>query len=476
MHRSLGKLAHVAAAGAMVLGIGAFNGLNVGPQAADAREANAIAGTYKSAIVLANPGNVDTTALVTFVTSTGGAATSSPVSALVPAGGSTIVDVPNVAGLADGRYSVLIDSDQPITAVANVGSDDTKQFTSYNGITTAETGTTFYIPQAFKSYFGYTSNIIVQNAGSSTASVTVTYKDANGNTSGVDTQSIPAGASYTFDQSTSSGLQSLASFNGSAVVTSTQNVAALFLVSLDSAQYGKQLSSGRGAKSGATSVYLPGIYNNYYGNSSSVLVQNVGSTATTATITYYNANGTQAGQPEQAVIQPGTRATFLQFNTPSSTAAVPAGFNGSAVVTASSGGLITAAGNIQHLVKGRFESYNGFPGGSATNRVTCPSIFDNYYLNDTSMAIQNVGSAAADVTIAFNGTVGNTATSKTVTATIQPNSIYFAYTGAGFLGAGFHGSAVVTSATAGAQLVGVVNQETIPNPGDVLLTYDCVNS
>jgi len=91
------------------------------------------------------------------------------------------------------------------------------------------------------------------------------------------------------------------------------------------------------------------------------------------------------------------------------------------------------------------------------------------------MAIQNVGASAATVTVAFQGTAASGVVTKSVTATIQPNSIYFAYTGAGFLGAGFNGSAVVTAPN-GAQIVGIVNQETIPNPGDVLLTYDCVNS
>lgn len=473
MRFSIGKLAHVAAAGAMVLGIGAFDGLKVGPRSVDAREAQAIAGTYKSTIILANPGTVDTTALVTFVTSTGGAALSSPVSQVVPAGGSAQVVVPNVAGLANGRYSVLIDSDQPITAVANVGSDDTAQFTSYNGITTAETGQTFYIPQAYKSYVGYTSNIIVQNAGSSTASVTVTYKNADGSTATSDTQSIPAGASFTFDQAVTTGLP--ASWQGSAVVTANQNVAAMFLVSLDSATYGRQLSSGRGFKSGASAVYMPSVYNDYYGNSSSIMVQNLGSSATTVTVTYYRADGTQVAQTEQAAIAAGSKASFLQFDTPGRASAVPAGFNGSAVITASGGGQIAAVGNIQHLTRRRLESYNGFPAGTATNRVTCPSIFDGYYLNDTSLAVQNVGSSATTVTVSYSGVASSGRVTKQVQSTINPGAIYFAYTGAGFLGAGFNGSAVITAPT-GAQIVGVVNQETIPNPGDVLLTYDCTNS
>src|SRR5262249_2529825 len=155
--------------------------------------------------------------------------------------------------------------------------DDTSTFTAYNGIAAAETGTTFYVPQAYKGYFAYTSNVIVQNAGTGTATVTVTYKNPDGTsvTGATETQQVPAGASYTFDQAANAGLA--ANWSGSAVVTADQPVASMFLVSLDSATLGKQLSSGRGAKAGAGRVYMPVVYDLYYTNYTSFLVQNVGS-------------------------------------------------------------------------------------------------------------------------------------------------------------------------------------------------------
>src|SRR5688500_12128405 len=248
---NLKKLLHLAGAGGIVLGMSVFG------SCAAAREAQAIPGPFRSSIVVANPGTVAAQVNISFVKSDGNVALAMPAFTVQP-GASSLQYVPSITGLADGRYSVVIDSDQNVSAIANLASDGPATSTAYNGIAQADVGRTFNIPSVYRNYFGFTSNIVVQNAGTATANVTITYK-RSGSADVTETRSIPANASVTFDQAATAGLAD--GFIGSAVVSSPdQDVAAIFLISAAT-----QLSSGRGARAGAPVVSLPVIYNNYFG-------------------------------------------------------------------------------------------------------------------------------------------------------------------------------------------------------------------
>src|SRR5207245_2474240 len=179
MRLNLRKLVHVAAAGALILGLSAFDGFR-GPDAVLAREAAAIPGTFVSEVVVSNPGTVDASVTLTFVKSDGTQAMAAPVSSPVKAGSSVKTYVPNIAGLADGRYSVVVDSDQNVTAIANLVSSGPATSTSYNGIASADTGTSFNIPSVYRNYFGFSSSIVVQNAGTAAANVRISYRNAGG--------------------------------------------------------------------------------------------------------------------------------------------------------------------------------------------------------------------------------------------------------------------------------------------------------
>src|SRR5437867_13450773 len=75
-----------------------------------ARDAQAAAGVFVSSLTLQNYAAVDAIAAVRFITSTGGDALPNPYTVTVPAGGTALIYVPNVPGLADGKYSVVVDS------------------------------------------------------------------------------------------------------------------------------------------------------------------------------------------------------------------------------------------------------------------------------------------------------------------------------------------------------------------------------
>src|SRR5207244_12454542 len=139
-----------------------------------------------------------------------------------------------------------------------------------------------------------------------------------------------------------------------------------------------QLASSNGVKAGAPVVSLPVIHNQYFDFNSSVLVQNVDSAAATVKITYYDARTGRAIGGETASVEPGASQLFLQYDTPGRSAAVPAGFNGAAVVTSSEGRQLVAIGNIQQARQGYLAAYNGFAAAAATTRLSCPAILKAY--------------------------------------------------------------------------------------------------
>jgi hypothetical protein len=469
MRLNFGKVAHLVAAGALMASV-SFAGLGVETDRALAREAMAIPGTFVSEVVVSNPGTAAANVTLTFVKSDGTQAMSAPLSFPVPAGSSVKTYVPNVPGLADGRYSVVIDSDQNVTAIANLVSSGPATSTSYNGIASADTGTSFNIPSVYRNYFGFTSNIVVQNAGSAAANVTISYKNAAGATVATEQRSVAANASVTVDQGATGGLAD--GYVGSAVVTSDQPVAAIFLISAAG-----QLSSARGFKAGSPIVYLPVIYNQYFNYNTNVLVQNVGAAPTTVKIEYFNAgNGSKIGEETSTPIAAGSSFTFFQFDTGRGNAVMRPGTNGAAVVRSLDGGSVVAVANVQETRQNYLEAYNGFPAASATTKVGCASILKNYFNYNTSLTVQNADTVATNLTIAFidgNGTV----VAQDTFANLQPGATYFNYNpNVAALPNGFAGAVVVQSS--GAKIVGVVNEllGSGDQAGDQLFTYSCSNA
>jgi hypothetical protein len=190
-------------------------------------------------------------------------------------------------------------------------------------------------------------------------------------------------------------------------------------------------------------------------------VQNLNeSQAANVVITYYNADGSQAATQSQA-IPAGGSLTF--FNGQGGTVAMsaPSGFRGSVVI--SSDQPIAAITNLIGANLG--EAYGGFSSGSGT--VSVPLITRNNFGVSTTLTIQNTGSAATTVNVAYNpGVAGSSG--QTDSATIAPGAaVTFSQADKAGLGDRFVGSATITAASGGS-IVAVVNQET----GSSLLTYN----
>jgi len=138
-------------------------------------------------------------------------------------GGQTIIAQYFDATMSSGRGSAVVASDQPMGAVVQIlARNQTPTSGAYIG--SSNTDTSFYVPLIQRNTVGTNSQIMIQNAGASTATVTISLvkaaasPGANHTVSGL---SIPAGATYYYDV-TDESLANLASgWYGSAAVTST---------------------------------------------------------------------------------------------------------------------------------------------------------------------------------------------------------------------------------------------------------------
>ncbi|HEY3081093.1 MAG TPA: hypothetical protein VGM69_14465 [Chloroflexota bacterium] len=471
MRINLRKLAHLAAAGAVMLALSVVGSAYGAPQA---REAAAIPGSFSSAVVVSNSGATVANVSMTFVKSDGTGALAAPLTFQVNPGASVNQYVPNIAGLADGRYAVLIDSDVPVTAIANLKSLSPSLSTSYNGIAQAATSMRVSVPQVFKSYVGlYTTSIVIQNAGSLATTATLTYTGSG--TTVTEQKTIPANASVTVDNALTPGMPN--GFSGSAVVTADQPLALIFMVSSTA----NQLAAGSGVAGGTTSVYLPALYNYYAGQyRSAIVVQNVDTVSTTVRVDYYDAATRALVYSETQGIAAGASGRpFLQFNAAapgSAQGGLRAGFIGSAVVTSLEGKNIVAVVNMEQPNLGYLESYVGFPASTATSTANCASILNNYYNFNTFLTVQNVGAAATDVTITYKNPSGTTVSTKTVNLPANGVAGQYTPTQSGTAPGAIVYSAVVQGG-AGSQIVAMVNQqEGLGLAGDVLQVYACSNS
>jgi hypothetical protein len=187
---------------------------------------------------------------------------------------------------------------------------------------------------------------------------------------------------------------------------------------------------------------------------SGIQVQNLSSSTTAnVQVTYYN----QGGSVECSVsdsIAASSSTTYFPLHS-----CVDAGFDGSVVI--SSDQPVAAITNV--LGEGiNGASYSGFDGGS--NVAQFPLVMRNLSNIDSWLNVQNVGTAATTVTLAYSGQA-----SCNQSATIQPGAAAtFDQGNHTCLPNGYFGSATATASNASHEIVGTVLQ--VGNNG--LLAYN----
>lgn len=355
------------------------------------------------------------------------------------AGASFEVYVPGIVGLAAGRYSVVIASDQPLVAIANLIGQNTAATVFYNGsYSGASSGAaSVNLPSVNHAYYNWNSLVSVQNAGSLATDVTVTYYC--GGTFTQTKAGVAPGAAAHFDLETAApaGMGGCA---GSAVISSS-NGQPLVAVDNQTAAGGFTQSFNAFAQGSAT-VYVPAMYEAYYTWNSSLNIAKIGAGASAVTVKYSD------GSPNSTCNLTDIAPSCLLY--------MPTAHGGAAKLFAAT---VTAVGQpIVAIVNsanptGQAQTYGGFAGGAGS--VGLPTVMKKYYGWDTSFTCQNVGTVATSLALSYQGY----AASAYNTASLPlGGSVEIFQPGETFLPTGYRGSVTVTANTAGGEVVCIVNQ------------------
>jgi hypothetical protein len=225
-----------------------------------------------------------------------------------------------------------------------------------------------------------------------------------------------------------------------------------------------------GQSAGSTSLYIPLLMKGNFGYDTWFNVQNAGSADATVSVAY--SDGTNA----TATIKPNASHTFNQ--------ATETHGNGvrqvfSAVVTSTNSQPILAV-VVEESSQVLF-AYGAF--GSASTHPTMPLIHMNNFGYTTSIQVQNVGTAATDVTVSYTRSRAGTDCTETQNVPAGQSKTFgtHAFTNSGVTvtntctkGQTFIGSARVSTNSGGASspLVTVVNQHRLPINGDAYGGFD----
>jgi len=250
--------------------------------------------TDNSSFTVQNVGTGTATVQVTFYDESGASYEPTPLDSLASPTPNPFTLAPDesyevnlsaIPSLSNGRYSVMISSDQPVVAIANLIGQNSAGTVFYNGSYSgaSEGATTMYLPAIVYQYYGWNSLVSVQNIGSGSTDVTVTY-NCGGNTYTDSKTGLLSGASVHFDLETAAPTGMPSNCNGSAEIVSTSQP--VIVVDNQTAAGIGNTQSYNGFASGATPVYVPALYDAYYTWDSSLNVRKVGSGNTNVTVTY----------------------------------------------------------------------------------------------------------------------------------------------------------------------------------------------
>lgn len=354
-------------------------------------------GSWSSSVNLQNLQNANTQVDVLFYDGSG-TLVFTKSDTLMPNEGKSYY-LPAEGGLPDGQYSAVVNSSAEVKAVVNSESTSPNTGYSYNGMDATAVSTDLSFPGLYKNYYGFWSEVVLQNTTANTANVTLNFD--NGSNVFPVTATVPGNSSRVFSLG---DLASLPSGNSNGLyslsVTGDQALAGIANI-WTAAVHGETLSYNAFV-GGATTSYAPALYNDYYNFVSSLTVQNVTNSAVTGTVTYSN------GVTENFNLGAGESVEYYQPNNPS----LPSGNqNGvfSARITAS-GDVVTLV-NVEDKIQGLAASYNGVT--EATTSVFVPVALKEYYGYFSAITVQNVGNSATNITVTF-------ATGDTVTANNVP--------------------------------------------------------
>ena len=334
--------------------------------------------------------------------------------------------------------SVIVEATQPIQAVVNIEPDATGILLSYTAVATADESVV--LPEALRNYFGYNSTFWVQNAGSSTATVDVTYYGFAGIVHPAPSTIFSAG-SRAYDLADVSELGD--EWRGMVVITSDEPLA----VAVETSNVADQTGfAWRGIPSSHSDLTILAPRQIKSGEvSSGAVVANMGTVVGNLEARWFSSDGTLCCTDSTNLLP----TNVVAYNA-SNVAGLPESFDGSLVVDSTD---VPLAG----LVRWWDEALPG-DGRAGTPAVSLSEVGTHAYLPRVAhsvsaeafseLSIQNVEDDEVDVTLTFYNPSG--AQSAVISDEIPPHGVVRYNTGdLAELGEEWEGSVVVSTTTGG---------------------------
>jgi len=421
---------------------------------------------WQTGVQIQNVGTANATITVRYYDSNSGAVyTYNPPSTVAPSASITILGS-EATGWSPSNPpsgfigSAVIESDQPILAIVNENNGAQGAAAQYRG-SGPTSATEAKIPLVKSNLNGKSVDIIVQNIGTTTTTVTVNYSGKIGTTptTGTASREIGPNRSWLFKATDSVGN----SFLGAATVTSSgQPIVAVsneYFSDSANPNFGKVLHAVNGFASTAatTKAYAPIQKKSLNGRSTGLQVQNAGAAAGDICVTWTQ-QLPAAGAGTQVVrcatgIAAGESSTFF-----GSTMPTPVNYLGSAVITGTQpivaivnesfdAAAVPATGQ-------KLTTYAAINDNIPTTKIYVPLQKKNLGGNNTGIQVMNVGSGPADITITYywiNLGGGSCSLSRTGIAANAATT----FLNVSCVPSGSYGSAVVT---ANQPIVAIVNE------------------
>jgi hypothetical protein len=289
----------------------------------------------------------------------------------------------------------------------------------------------------------FTTSITILNVGTGTAKITLTYFAANSgtpiNTSLAD---LPKGAGASVFVGNIQALT--AGFQGAGVLSSDQPIIATLVQLPAGTSPVKNRPLSNGFSAGSNKVLLASVLKAAFNTTTVFSVQNAGAAAASFKVNLFNA-ANPAGAPIVLTVNALPAGSTHYFDM-ATTATVPNGFSGSAVIQGNTLTDSLVATAMELSTNGLAASaFEGVSGGGST--VFMASALCNFLVTgkptNTSYAIQNVGTTTTSVKVTFSN--GKTISYPTVAAgaKVSVQGCFGGNTN------GFIGSATITAGTNG---------------------------
>ena len=294
--------------------------------------------------------------------------------------------------------SIIVSSSQPLVGTVTLANDLTgTQYASDAYSAVVSPSTSVYLPIVMAKLGAWNTRITVQNAGTSTANVTIDYvgSGAPGDTT---ITNLPASMMAMVDQYD----LGVSNFNGSAIVTSTEPLA---VIVEEYKTTGGVLVTYNGVPSSDadTTVYLPGYIAQGTWATDFTIVNTEGTTANISVAFSGSGNslsGTIAGNGS------GYINGYAGVYPPGWTGTAPtSGYYGSATITSDKNIVVAynisnSGGGVGNLAMG----YVGFPSSGAGTTIVVPLIMNTYSTGwNTTFSVQNIAGGTANLNLYYTG-------------------------------------------------------------------------